>query len=120
MKTNSTRQREEEVFTILRTSLSRLNLPMDLVEELIERHIAVAFEKGALVFCEGNTDGMLACIRGLNKDGSACSVLAGRRRHSPGPFLHTEAVRQSQAGDAQRGFAQFRYYLRHPIEAAQD
>jgi CRP/FNR family cyclic AMP-dependent transcriptional regulator len=33
-----------------------------LVEELIERHIAVAFQKDALVFCEGNTDGMLACI----------------------------------------------------------
>jgi CRP/FNR family transcriptional regulator, cyclic AMP receptor protein len=61
MKTNLTSQREG-VFTILRASLSRLNLPTDLVEELIERHIAVAFEKGALVFCEGNTDGMLACI----------------------------------------------------------
>ena len=61
MKTNLAAQREE-VFTTLRASLSRLNLPMDLVEELIERHIAVAFEKGALVFCEGNTDGMLACI----------------------------------------------------------
>src|SRR3984893_10416213 len=60
-KTNLTRQREES-FTILRASLSRSNLPLDLVEELIERHIAVAFEKGALVFCEGNTDGMLACI----------------------------------------------------------
>ena len=35
---------------------------MDLVEELIERHIAVSFEKGALAFCEGNTDGMLGCI----------------------------------------------------------
>ena len=61
MKTNLTRQREE-VFTILRTSLGRLNLPVDLVEELIDRHIAVAFEKGAFAFCEGNTDGMLACI----------------------------------------------------------
>ena len=61
MKTNLNRQREE-VFTILRASLSRLNLPMDLVEELIERHIAVSFEKGALAFCEGNTDGMLGCI----------------------------------------------------------
>ena len=61
MKTNLTRQREE-VFTNLRASLSRLNLPVDLVEELIERHMAVAFEKGAFAFCEGNTDGMLACI----------------------------------------------------------
>jgi CRP-like cAMP-binding protein len=61
MKTNLSRQ-HEEAFAILRTGLSRLNLPVDLVDELIERHIAVAFEKGALAFCEGNTDGMLACI----------------------------------------------------------
>src|SRR5579863_9361396 len=61
MKANLNRQ-HEEAFTILRTSLSRLNLPLDIVEELIDRHIAVSFEKGALAFCEGNTDGMLACI----------------------------------------------------------
>lgn len=61
MKANLHRQ-HEEAFTTLRTSLSRLNLPLDIVEELIERHIAVSFEKGALAFCEGNTDGMLACI----------------------------------------------------------
>ena len=61
MRTNSGRQHEEG-FAILRTSLSRLNLPLDLVDELIERHIAVVFEKGALAFCEGNTDGMIACI----------------------------------------------------------
>jgi CRP/FNR family transcriptional regulator, cyclic AMP receptor protein len=61
MRTNLTHQ-QEEGFTILRTSLSRLNLPVDLVDELIERQIAVVFEKGALAFCEGNTDGMIACI----------------------------------------------------------
>jgi len=61
MKTNSSRQHEEG-FAILRTGLSRLNLPLDLVDELIERHIAVVFEKGAMAFCEGNTDGMIACI----------------------------------------------------------
>jgi len=61
MKTNLSRQ-HEDAFTILRASLSRLHLPLDLVDELIDRHIAVAFEKGALAFCEGNTDGMLACI----------------------------------------------------------
>ena len=61
MKMSATRQREE-VFAILRASLSRLNLPMDLVDDLIERHIAIVFEKGALAFCEGKTDGMLACI----------------------------------------------------------
>ena len=61
MKPNLGRQ-HEEAFTTLRTSLSRLNLPLDLIDELIERHMAVAFEKGALAFCEGNTDGMIACI----------------------------------------------------------
>ena len=61
MKTNSNRQ-QEEAFTVLRSNLSRLNLPPGLLDELIERHIPVAFEKGALAFREGNTDGMLAFI----------------------------------------------------------
>jgi len=61
MKTNLNRQ-HEEAFTILRSNLSRLNLPLELVDELIDRHIAVVFEKGAIAFCEGNVDGMLACI----------------------------------------------------------
>src|SRR6202030_3208495 len=61
MRTNSSHQHEEG-FTILRASLSHLKLPLELVDEVIERHIAVAFEKGALAFCEGNTDGMIACI----------------------------------------------------------
>jgi CRP/FNR family cyclic AMP-dependent transcriptional regulator len=61
MRITSGRQHEEG-FIILRTSLSHLNLPLELVDELIERHIAVAFEKGALAFCEGNSDGMIACI----------------------------------------------------------
>jgi CRP/FNR family cyclic AMP-dependent transcriptional regulator len=61
MRTNLSRQ-HEEAFTILRTRLGGLNLPVDLVDELIDRHIAVSFEKGALAFCEGNTDGMFACV----------------------------------------------------------
>jgi CRP-like cAMP-binding protein len=61
MKTKSSRQ-HEDAFSVLRMSLEHFNLPVKLVEELIERHIAVAFERGAIAFCEGNTDGMLACI----------------------------------------------------------
>src|SRR5215472_12008202 len=62
MRTNSNHQSEEGL-TILRSHLlSRLNLPPDLLDELIERHIAVVYEKGALAFCEGNTDVMIACI----------------------------------------------------------
>src|ERR1700731_1135692 len=61
MKTNPRRQ-HEDAFALLRVSLGHFSLPAELVEELIERHMAVAFEKGAMAFCEGNTDGMLACI----------------------------------------------------------
>jgi CRP-like cAMP-binding protein len=60
MKTNSSRQ-HEEALSMLRTSLGRF-LHQEMVEELIERHIAVTFEKGAMAFCEGNADGMLACV----------------------------------------------------------
>ena len=61
MKTNLSHQ-HEEAFTVLRTKLSGLNLSQDFVDKLIEHHIAVAFEKGALALCEGKTDGMLACV----------------------------------------------------------
>lgn len=61
MKPNPGRQ-NGDAFAILRASLSRLNLPSDLVNELIERHISVSYEKGAWAFCEGNTDGMVAYI----------------------------------------------------------
>ena len=61
MKPNPGRQ-NGDAFAILRGTLSRLNLPADLVNELIERHISVSYEKGAWAFCEGNTDGMVAYI----------------------------------------------------------
>jgi CRP-like cAMP-binding protein len=62
MKTMPSNRELKGGVTILRTSLGRLTLPPDLVEELIERHIAVAFQKGALAFSEGKIDCMLACI----------------------------------------------------------
>jgi CRP/FNR family cyclic AMP-dependent transcriptional regulator len=61
MKTNPSRQ-YDDAFSVLRMSLGRFNLPAELVEELIDRHIAVAFDRGAMAFCEGNVDGMVACI----------------------------------------------------------
>jgi CRP/FNR family transcriptional regulator, cyclic AMP receptor protein len=61
MKPNPGRQ-NGDAFANLRATLSRLNLPPDLVDDLIERHITVSFEKGAWAFSEGNTDGMLAYI----------------------------------------------------------
>ena len=61
MKPNPSRQ-NGAAFANLRASLSRLNVPPDLVDDLIDRHITVSFEKGAWAFGEGNTDGMLAYI----------------------------------------------------------
>jgi CRP/FNR family transcriptional regulator, cyclic AMP receptor protein len=56
------RNRYEQAFRTLRNNMSGLNLPSDTVDELIEGQMAVSFEKGAMLFCEGNTDGMMACI----------------------------------------------------------
>src|SRR5208282_1904035 len=61
MKPNPGRQ-NGDAFASLRAILSRLNVPPVLVDDLIERHITVNFEKGAWAFSEGNTDGMLAYI----------------------------------------------------------
>jgi CRP/FNR family transcriptional regulator, cyclic AMP receptor protein len=63
LRTNPGHQyQSNEAFSVLRRNLGGLNIPVDLVDELIERHIAISFEKGALVFCEGKSDGMLACV----------------------------------------------------------
>lgn len=62
LRTNSGHHQHDEAFAVLRRNLQTINLPAELVEELIDRHIAVSFEKGALVFCEGKSDGMLACV----------------------------------------------------------
>jgi CRP/FNR family transcriptional regulator, cyclic AMP receptor protein len=61
MKTSSPIQ-HEEAFAVLRTNLSRWQLPVELVDELVDRQISIPFEKGALVFCEGQADGLLAFI----------------------------------------------------------
>jgi CRP/FNR family transcriptional regulator, cyclic AMP receptor protein len=54
--------RYEEAFGLLRINLRRFSLPLELVDELIERHIAISFQKGTSMFCEGNVDGMLSFI----------------------------------------------------------
>jgi CRP/FNR family transcriptional regulator, cyclic AMP receptor protein len=61
MKPSSPNQ-HEEAFAVLRKNISRWQLPIELVDELVERQISIPFEKGALVFCEGNADGLLACV----------------------------------------------------------
>ncbi len=61
MKTSSPNQ-HEEAFAVLRKNIDRWQLPTELVDELVERQMSIPFEKGALVFCEGNADGLLAFI----------------------------------------------------------
>jgi CRP/FNR family transcriptional regulator, cyclic AMP receptor protein len=39
-----------------------MNLPPELIDEIIARQIMVSFEKDAMLFGEGTTDGMLACV----------------------------------------------------------
>src|SRR6202030_2487048 len=108
MKINSNRQ-YDDAFSVLRMSLGHFNLPLELVEELIERHIVVAFERGAMAFCEGNADGMLACILSgyVNVycpvgDGNRTLVrLAGRREIIGYPDYIDEKGRHARLFEAQ-------------------
>jgi CRP/FNR family transcriptional regulator, cyclic AMP receptor protein len=52
----------DDAFALLKTSFLKWQLPVELIDEIAERHIPISFEKGALVFCEGNADGLIACI----------------------------------------------------------
>jgi len=64
MKSNLRPQRDryEPAFAALQSNLNKLSVPREIFQELVDRHIPVSFEKGAMLFCEGNTDGMLACL----------------------------------------------------------
>jgi CRP/FNR family transcriptional regulator, cyclic AMP receptor protein len=52
----------DEAFNLLRGNLACWQVPPELVDELIERQIAITYERGAMVFCEGNADGLIACV----------------------------------------------------------
>jgi len=52
----------DDAFSHLRSNLSTWGIPSTFTDEIIERNIAVAFEKGALVFGEGSTDDLFACV----------------------------------------------------------
>jgi CRP-like cAMP-binding protein len=54
--------RNEEVFVRLRSSLMAWQVPGELVDEVIDRQPGISFERGAMVFCEGAADGLLACV----------------------------------------------------------
>ena len=90
MKSTLCLRNGNDAFAQLRHNLADWNIPPEFTDEIIERHIAVAFEKGALVFAEGSTDGMLGCIlSGYVK--IYCSVADGGRTlvrlASPGEII---------------------------------
>jgi CRP-like cAMP-binding protein len=45
-----------------RENLSAWCIPQQLTDEIIERHIAVSYAKGAMVFSEGSTADLFACV----------------------------------------------------------
>jgi CRP/FNR family cyclic AMP-dependent transcriptional regulator len=45
-----------------RESLSEWRVPQQFTDEIIERHIAVSYAKGAMVFSEGSTADLFACV----------------------------------------------------------
>jgi CRP/FNR family transcriptional regulator, cyclic AMP receptor protein len=62
MNLQNSLDRNEEVFSKLRNSLVAWQVPGDLIDEVIDRQPGISFERGAMVFCEGTADGLLACV----------------------------------------------------------
>jgi CRP/FNR family cyclic AMP-dependent transcriptional regulator len=52
----------EESFGRLQKNFSAWSLPTSLVEQLQDRYVTVAFERGVIVFGEGSTDDLIACV----------------------------------------------------------
>src|SRR5262249_30074152 len=52
----------DQVFSKLRSSLASAQLPCELIDEVVELQPVITFERGAMVFCEGTSDGLLACV----------------------------------------------------------
>lgn len=55
-------ERNEQAFSRLRASLASCQVPVELVDEIVELQPGITFERGAMVFCEGTADGLLACV----------------------------------------------------------
>jgi CRP-like cAMP-binding protein len=45
-----------------RENLTQWRIPQQLIDEIMERHIAVSYAKGAMVFSEGSTADLFACV----------------------------------------------------------
>jgi len=62
MKKPNLMNRNEQVFSKLRASLLSCQVPSELIDEVVELQAGITFERGAMVFCEGSSDGLLACV----------------------------------------------------------
>jgi CRP/FNR family transcriptional regulator, cyclic AMP receptor protein len=52
----------DDVFNQLRATLAGWTIPEHLTDEIIEHHVPVAFAKGAMIFTEGSTHDLFACV----------------------------------------------------------
>lgn len=55
-------QTKEEAFGRLQSNLSAWSIPSELIHHIQDRYIAVSFEKGVIVFGEGSSDDLVACV----------------------------------------------------------
>lgn len=51
-----------DAFAVLQKLLASYSISPNLATEILERHIPVNFEKGAMVFGEGSADDLIACV----------------------------------------------------------
>src|SRR5262245_3546237 len=54
--------RNEQVFSKLRASLISCQVLCELIDEVVEVQPGISFDRGAMVFCDGTADGLLACV----------------------------------------------------------
>jgi len=52
----------DDAFCQLRQNLAGWAIPQEFTEEIIEHHVPVAFSKGAMIFTEGSTHDLFACV----------------------------------------------------------
>jgi len=77
MKLNSNRN-HADAFSQLRSNLANWGITAGLTDEIIERNLAVNFEKGVLVLGEGSTNDLFGCVlNGFIK--VYCAVADGNR-----------------------------------------
>ena len=62
MNKPSLMDRNEQVFSKLRASLMSFKVPCEFIDEVVDLQPGISFERGAMVFCEGTADGLLACL----------------------------------------------------------